>query len=181
MNKLIVMGLLVVSSVYADGAIAQQSTQSQDNQSLDSFTRNKELKDQEQQFKKKLKNKGIPLFLRKVSLDVDFIGLSLVVENISNKTIKEFKVNFIGFNSVGDIASNELGEKGYSTNLVGPIKPKEEALYSYTPIIYNKETSCIEIKKISVEFMDGSEYTMTKDLATARFKESDYNIAGECS
>jgi hypothetical protein len=106
------------------------------------------------------------------------------IQNFSNKTIKYTSIQGRVFNRVGDPAPAKHGDRTnlLSLKLVGPVSGKSAESYSYknNPPFYNDVAHCIEVRKIIVEFTDGSMYTMVKDLQTMRKDQSDFKIQGEC-
>jgi cell division septum initiation protein DivIVA len=104
-----------------------------------------------------------------------------------NRSLKDIKYTTIEsrvFNPVGDPADSEHGAQTnlMKLRLVGPIKQNQQGYYAIdSPRFYSSVASCIEVRKIVVEYMDGSTRTMVNDLKTMRKSKSDFKIRGECA
>ena len=104
------------------------------------------------------------------------------IRNRTEKTIKYTTVELSPFNSVGDPAPDRF-DKSFTLRLVGPIEEQGRSTFNYegNPVIYNGVVSCIEVRRVIVEYMDGTSYTMVNDLAEARRATQDYKVRGECA
>ena len=86
-------------------------------------------------------------------------------KNNTNKTIKYITATVYAYNRVGDPARCEIHGVNYSNlRFVGPIKKHKSRYYEKDAILYNGTTKKIIMKKITVQFMDGSTktYSMRK-------------------
>ena len=136
----------------------------------------------------KLRAQGIPIIIERFRHPVNSAGgvePVITLSNISDKEIKYIHVSGKVFNPVGDPARNEHGDRTneLKIRLVGPVPPrKPNVTYSYEddPPFYNGISSCIELRRVVVEYMDGTSFIMMNDLKEARRSESDYKIQNEC-
>jgi hypothetical protein len=145
---------------------------------------------QEEEFQrvKGLQEQGINLLLHEFDWRLNSAGgvePIIRVANISSKTVKYVSVFANAFNSVGDPENNTLKDRTNTMRLklVGPVESGQIVSYDYdgNPPFYNNVVSCFEVSKIVVDYIDGTNYTMVKDLATMRRTKKDFKIKGECS
>ena len=104
------------------------------------------------------------------------------MENIGDKTIKYITFEMSAFNGVGDPARGEhSGVSSLRRKGVGPIVPGEVAEYNFdNRLFYNGTTSCLELRRIVVEHMDGSTFTYVNDLKHIRLEGYNIPLRGEC-
>jgi hypothetical protein len=84
--------------------------------------------------------------------------------NISEHIIKYVVIEAAPYNRVGDLAPSEIGG-ATRTRLrsTGPYERDEGNAGSYWQNVwYNHSISCIEVKRIDIEFMNGENGTLTK-------------------
>lgn len=107
----------------------------------------------------------------------------IAVLNTSTKTIKYIHFEIHVFNSVGDLVKGNLGQGGVlKLKGVGPLKPNEDATFSdWGTGFISRTASCLELRKVSVEFMDGGTYAMINDLENYRLPDAEYQVEGECA
>ena len=132
-----------------------------------------------------LRDKGYGLKLNKMSFSInsaDGISPLIVVENIDvKKIIKYIKFTLTPFNTVGDITEGRINNKStIEVRGVGPIKPGDQATYTFDNLWYNGTIGCIETYKIEVEYMDGSFFTYLNDLEDIRKEAKNVNLRGDC-
>jgi hypothetical protein len=130
---------------------------------------------------------GVQVLLNNFTFEVNSAGglePLVTIENISRKTIKYTTIESRVFNSVGDPVSDKVGDRSnrMRLKLVGPIESGGTVGYDFEsdPPFYNSVASCVEVHKITVEFFDGSKYTMVNDLLTTR-DLARYNVKNECA
>ncbi len=134
-----------------------------------------------------LRWRNIPIWFT-VDFSVDSAGgvsPRFEINNVSDRRIKYVNVTLVPFNAVGDVATNTIGGSGqFTTSLVGPIEVGAKGVYDYrgSPPHYNRTTRCIEVRRVVVEFMDGTSFTMVNDLGSARPDRPTpaHKINGEC-
>lgn len=134
---------------------------------------------------KPLREKGYGILLKKMSYSTNSakgVTPSVTFENIERtKIIKYITFTFTPYNPVGDIAFGNIRNLSTSeARGVGPIRPGEEASFSFENLWYNDTIKCIVINKIRVEHMDGSIYTYIKDLADIRKDSKSIKLNNEC-
>jgi hypothetical protein len=132
---------------------------------------------------------GVPIAITALAFGVNSAGgvepvISLV--NVSSKSIKYVNVTAVPFNSVGDPVRPEYKTLPIQARLVGPIDVGRSATYDFAdkPLFYARTTSCIEVRRIDVEFFDGSSAVLIRDLEIARDAGSTKGIVkleGECA
>ncbi|MGY8987362.1 MAG: hypothetical protein ACKVG7_02275 [Flavobacteriales bacterium] len=81
----------------------------------------------------------------------------------NNNDIKYIDVTFVPYNAVGDIVSGSYNGSREIIRQTGPIEAGH-----YTPtwsnVWYNYSICCIKVVKVSVTYMDGSNYTYVNEL-----------------
>ncbi|MBR2190895.1 MAG: Ig-like domain-containing protein, partial [Eubacterium sp.] len=81
-------------------------------------------------------------------------------KNNTSKTIKYITTTLYAYNRVGDPAKCEITGVNHATlKFVGPIKKHKSRYYEKSAVIYNGTTGKIKIRKITVQFMDGTTKT----------------------
>lgn len=82
--------------------------------------------------------------------------------NTSNKTIKYARFSFDYFNAVDDLAFCSYGA-GSSVRQTGPIEPGSRESRKFTSLCYDTNATCGELDSVSLEFMDGSTESYSKE------------------
>ncbi len=129
--------------------------------------------------------KGIPVYISNVLLGTNSVGgvdVSLNLTNISSKDIDYVSATFVGFNSVGDVVPGRIrGETSHLVRMVGPLAPGEDGAYSFDAAWYGGTTTCLELRRVAVEYRDDSTYTMVNDLEDLKSQGAGIAITGDCS
>jgi hypothetical protein len=95
--------------------------------------------------------------------------------NTSSKTIKYCYVEFTFYNAVGDRATcRHDGASSCIGEIVGPIYPNHAKRARYDPMIYNGNTSGVEITALTIEYMDGNTKKFTREEINS-FGHFDWN------
>lgn len=110
------------------------------------------------------KEAGHPLVIRQaytktpnsaggVDVFIDFV-------NLSDKTVKYVNWTAIPYNAVGDKVRGEISRRSEVKFLkTGPISPYEGTRGYWETLWYNYSIICMEITRLSIEYMDGSKKT----------------------
>lgn len=108
------------------------------------------------------------------------IGLSLL--NISeSKTIKYATAIWVLYNPVGDPVEKGLESSTAETRFVGPLESEEASSSTFENVWHSDVGSCAELKKLTIEHIEGSSFTYVNDLKDiARLSES-IRLDGDCS
>ena len=98
---------------------------------------------------------------------VNGIGLDIAYTNTNKKTIKYIDIYFIIKNPVGDICRLKYNNTNTGhLRCVGPIEELETGRYSWDAVYYTTgDASNMYFKKFVITYMDGSKYTLVKELA----------------
>jgi len=102
----------------------------------------------------------------------------------TEKRIKYITFTLRPFNTVGDaVRGRTKGESTTEVRGVGPIEPGENASYMFKNVWYNGTIDCIEIRKVEVEYFDGSSFTYVNDLKNVLMypDRKNINLRGVCS
>ena len=89
-------------------------------------------------------------------------GVDVVINtiNLSDKTIKYINWTVVPYNAVGDKVRGEIRRRSEASMYeTGPISPYERTSGSWETIWYNYSITCMEITRLSIEYMDGSKKT----------------------
>lgn len=113
---------------------------------------------------------GKKLLIEDLSVSVNSAGGAepwIVWEYLQDdKTIKYITFNVVPYNAVGDVQASRIDGKTSARLLeTGPIKPGD--VYhedGWEPVWYNSTIRCIEIRRIDIEYMDGTRNVYVKDL-----------------
>lgn len=112
-------------------------------------------------------------------------GLSFIVKLFNNsekRTIKYVRFYLAPFNAVGDMVRGTVeGESEKTVRGVGPINPKNDALYEFDNVWYNSTIKCVELRRIDVDYTDGHSFTYINDLAKVIKDKEDVDMRGDCS
>lgn len=113
----------------------------------------------------------------------DGISVGLGLANISkDKTVKYAKVTWELHNSVGDpTAGDNSGRTKAQTRLVGPMKPEETGYTEFENVWYNPVGTCVEIRRIEVEHIDGTSFVYVNDLREIAQEAETVRLRGDCS
>lgn len=112
-----------------------------------------------------------------------------IYNNSREKTIKYINIEATPYNAVGDKVWGSIKEKSKSTmEGVGPVEPFGHAYFNFENVWYNSTISCVEMNKMTVEYVDGSRFIYVNDLSKIRsYKwedeksdEKSIYINGEC-
>lgn len=134
-----------------------------------------------------LRSRGVPISISEYGWGINSaggVGSRFGAENISSKEIKYVVLSLSLYNPVGDPARIETGGVGssFAYRLIGPLKPGERVSWDGDddPPVYAPTTSCIELRRVVVEFFDGTTWIGVNDLAEAAEPESGVRLAGQC-
>lgn len=90
------------------------------------------------------------------------VGIHNEIYNASEKEIKYLTFTYVAYNQVGDlIRCTVKGEAEARGKLTGPIAPNETASVDWDVLWYNPTISSVAIQEILVQFMDGTEETVS--------------------
>jgi hypothetical protein len=133
-----------------------------------------------------LREKGYTIAVARQTIEKNSAGgvsPGLGVVNISDsKTVKYLRVTWKLFNPVGDPTQGQnSGRSTFETRLVGPIEPEESGYSEFDNAWYSEVGSCVEIRRIEVEHIDGSSFTYVDDLAEISEQASGVRLRGDCS
>jgi hypothetical protein len=72
------------------------------------------------------------------------------------------------YNAVGDVQTGRIRRQSkQELQLTGPIDPSDEYnVNAWETVWYNSTIKCIKLKKVKVEYIDGSKYTYVNELPT---------------
>lgn len=98
---------------------------------------------------------------------VNGINLNISYTNTNKKTIKYIDIYFIIKNPVGDICRLRYNNTNTGhLRCVGPIEELETGTYRWDAIYYTTgDANEMHFKKFVITYMDGSKYTLVKELA----------------
>lgn len=104
------------------------------------------------------------------------IGVKHKLYNASEKSMKYITFVYIPYNQVGDaVASTTSGEIEASGKLTGPFNPNQVHEARWGILWYNPTIVRVELKAVFIQYMDGSEETITgKDIVRMDSKNSIY-------
>ena len=98
-----------------------------------------------------------------VSLDIRFT-------NTAPETIKYIRYTVRGYNSVGDPAGGEIRASSYRTlRDVGPHRPDVTETTHWGELYYNWSLECVQITKLTLEYLNGKKKTYTGKALSALF------------
>lgn len=132
-----------------------------------------------------LRDQGVLINLNTQDFDknsADGITSSFRISNISeDKTVKYVRLTIRLFNPVGEATPGERSPATQTVRAVGPIESGDDGYYGFENTWYSSTGSCVELRKMSVQYIDGtsSEYVDILDLVTK--EGSGVNLAGDCS
>lgn len=95
-------------------------------------------------------------------VDVDF-----AVKNLDpRRTIKYLTLTVVPYNAVGDAVRSRIDGKSAATlRFTGPLAPGTTESYAgWSTVWYNATISCIALRRMEVEYMDGSRHTYVREL-----------------
>jgi hypothetical protein len=85
------------------------------------------------------------------------------------------------YNGVGDPVKGRTRNRDTRTmRATGPVYPGDQDRMGFKNAWYNGRIECIEIRKIRVLRMDGSQFTYVNDLADISTHAEDINLRGDC-
>ena len=121
---------------------------------------------EEQKWRIALLKNSIRITTAHLSAPNSAAGVDAIVRfvNRSNKTIKYFRWEGYAINAVGDIVTSELSYDGnyyFGGKDTGPIKPGKSGGGCWSCIIYNWTAKKLVLSKIDIEYMDGSELSIS--------------------
>lgn len=104
---------------------------------------------------------------------VNGINFDIKYTNTNKKTIKYIDIYFIIKNPVGDICRLIYNNTNTGhLRCVGPIEELETGKYSWDAVYYTtSDASDMYFKKFVITYMDGSKYTLVKELAYKWYPE----------
>ena len=136
------------------------------------------------------KSSGLPilLYLKEVSNPDSAGGVDIKIgfQNLSKQNIKYVKFGVLPYNAVGDVVASEIGGKTLAIlNFTGPL-PYDEYKYSrWENVWYNNSIRCIEIVKVDISYMDGSETSFEnseiKDISSTELSYPFNDASSTCS
>jgi hypothetical protein len=89
-----------------------------------------------------------------------------VFNNSRERTIKYVTFEAVPYNPVGDKVRGTIKERSSaSMEGVGPIEPSGHAYFNFDNVWYNSTISCVELKKMIVEYVNGSQFVYLNDLS----------------
>lgn len=123
-------------------------------------------------------SQGAPLLIfRAEPSDPNSVGgvdVRLGIANLSNKTIKYFRATVVSYNAVGDRVTGDIRGRSsariYSTGpYAGYDGVNDPALrpLRWDTVWYNSSIRCIEITRVSIEYMDGTTRTFSTPSSIA--------------
>lgn len=112
------------------------------------------------------KNANIPLLITKLQTSppnsAGGIDVMANFVNTSSKTFKYVVLTVLPYNSVGDIAPSEIGNKtSISLKSTGPIASGDNNLGYWKNGWYNYSITCVDLVKISITYMDDTTTTIS--------------------
>lgn len=132
-----------------------------------------------------LRDQGVLMTLDAQGFDknsADGIASSFRISNISeDKTVKYARLTLRLFNPVGDATPGEHSPATQTVRAVGPIEPGDEGYYDFENTWYSSTGSCVELRSVLVQYVDGSSSEYADNLDLVRKEGSGVNLAGDCS
>lgn len=140
---------------------------------------------EKREYKENLREQGFDLMLlghRFTTNSADGVSVLLAVENVSKeRAIKYVEAEWRFYNAVGDPAVGRIrGSATRSPVLVGPIRPQEDVRVEWDAILYSSVVDCIELRKVTVTYMDNSEFVYINDLEAIN-RYADIPLRGDCA
>jgi len=113
----------------------------------------------------------------------DGISVGLRFRNVSDsKTVKYASVKWRLFNSVGDPTTGQInGTSVERARFVGPLEPGRDSYVEWENLFYSTVGTCLEVRKITVEHVDGSTFTYVDDLNDIVKYGDGVKLRGGCS
>jgi len=110
------------------------------------------------------------------------VSVGVTFKNITeSKRIKYISLSIMPFNGVGDVVRGRMqGQSLDTVRGIGPIEPQRRASYDFDNVWYNPVVDCIEVRKIVVEYMDGSSFTYVNDLREIDEYADGFHFRGDC-
>lgn len=107
------------------------------------------------------------------------IGCKHDIYNASGRVIKCVKITYEGYDSLENVVTcNVTGEAQIETEFTGPIQPAEKFELKWGCLWYNDDVISVDIKKIVVDFADGTTETFVDDEILSMYDEnSEYQKA----
>ena len=109
------------------------------------------------EFVKQIKQAGALVTLNK-DIGEYSAGFVAKVLNPTNKTIKYVWITTKAINPVNDVVSSK------TVRAVGPIEPMQSGVYEFENVYFSRVIKSIVLKKLLVEYMDGTKKIITGDL-----------------
>lgn len=96
----------------------------------------------------------------------DGVGVGIRFRYDGSKQIKYAKFYATAYNRVGDEApGRHQGSADALLSLTGPIRARQAPRYSsWDAVWYNPTISCVELKRVELEYLDGSSYVYVREL-----------------
>jgi hypothetical protein len=95
------------------------------------------------------------------------VDVEFAVKNLDpRRTIKYLTLTVVPYNAVGDAVRSSIdGKSAVRLRYTGPLASgKTESYAGWSTVWYNATISCVELRRMEVEYMDGSRYTYVREL-----------------
>ena len=147
--------------------------------------RQREAEARERAYEVRMREQGFGLKLLGMNHSTDpadGVSVRLRLKNITeSKRAKYISFSMMPFNRVGDAVRGRIRGRSLDTvRGVGPIEPQRRASYDFDNVWYSPVAYCIEVRKIVVEYMDGSSFTYVSDLREIDEYADGFHFRGEC-
>lgn len=110
------------------------------------------------------------------------IDTGLGIFNISDeRTIKYMTATWQLYNPVGDPVESGLESSTAETRFVGPVEPGTSGFSTFEDVWSSEVGSCVVLKKLVVEHIDGGTFTYIDDLQDIVTPGSEVRLEGDCS
>lgn len=106
------------------------------------------------------------------------------IKNLSDANIQSIRVEMIAFSRHGDVVRDrDTGLATQVATLAALIRPGDTAMFTYEtgPLWVNRLTDCVELRKLSVQFEDGTSKSVDYQLQDLRPQPDAFHVMGECS
>lgn len=106
------------------------------------------------------------------------------IKNLAETNVQSIRVEMIAFSRHGDVVRDrDTGLATQVATLTAQIRPGDTAMFTYEtgPLWINRMTDCVEIRKLAVQFEDGTSKSVEYQLQDLRPSPDAFHVMGECS
>jgi len=141
---------------------------------------------EEKEYEQSLRDQRFGLKLLSMYHDknsADGVSVFFRIKNVDSERVMKYITFAVRpYNPVGDpVTGSARGRSLEKVRAVGPVRPGETGSWTFDNVWYAPSASCVEIKRITVEYVDGSSFTYVNDLTKIDKYGSGVRLNGECA